>query len=408
MTANQGSTTMRNLPDVALTGDNIFIIVDGVGEPGIGGTSCAAPLWAGFIALVNQQAAQEGLGVVGFVNPALYALAKTPGYTNYFRDVVTGSNTWSQSPNEFFAVTNFDLCDGLGSPNGTNLINALATASNAPVVYTPVIPAPLQPWGNSLTNLNGSDPNGLWMLYYRDESANYAGTNYNGWAVNLTTANPVGFAADNQLYVSTIINSQPYGNATNVPATPGSLWHMTLAVTNYGPSVSSNVYVSDTLPLAPGVTFASSATSIPGSTVSIVGQTLTWTIGTLTNSPGGPMITGGTLTLIFQANDTGIYTNAATVSSLATPDPNPDDDSVMVIATVAVSTPPAIVPHLAATGSHGFQLSITNDGGASIIIQASTNLISWVPIFTNISPFTFTNLDSTNYQQRFYRALVGQ
>ena len=120
------------------------------------------------------------------------------------------------------------------------------------------------------------------------------------------------------------------------------------------------------------------------------------------------MITGGTLTLNFQANNTGIYTNAATVSSLTTLDPNPDDDSVMVIASVAVSTPPAIVPHLAVAGSHGFQLSITNDGGASIIIQASTNLVSWVPICTNISPFTFTNLDSTNYQQRFYRALVGQ
>ena len=57
MTANQGSTTMRNIPDVALTADNVYVI-DGNGGSGVvGGTSCAAPLWAGFTALVNQQAA---------------------------------------------------------------------------------------------------------------------------------------------------------------------------------------------------------------------------------------------------------------------------------------------------------------------------------------------------------------
>ncbi|MDR3413944.1 MAG: S53 family serine peptidase, partial [Formivibrio sp.] len=181
MTNNQGSTTMRNLPDVALTGDNIFIIENGLDQDGVAGTSCAAPLWAGFIALVNQQAAAHGLGVVGFINPAIYAIAKTAAYTNCFRDVVAGNNTWSQSTNEFFAVPGFDLCAGLGSPNGTNLINALATTSNAPVVYTPVIPAPKQPWGNTLSVMNGSDPNGLWFLYYQDDKLNnYSGTNYNG------------------------------------------------------------------------------------------------------------------------------------------------------------------------------------------------------------------------------------
>jgi hypothetical protein len=91
-----------------------------------------------------------------------------------------------------------------------------------------------------------------------------------------------------------------------------------------------------------------------------------------------------------------------------TTDPNPDDDSIMVIATVAVTTPPALVPNLLLGSGHGFQLSITNDAGADIIIQASTNLVNWVPVYTNIAPFVFTNYDVTNYQMRFYRALVGQ
>ena len=59
MTANQGSTTMRNMPDVALTADNVYVRADGR-DYNVGGTSCAAPLWAGFTALVNQQAAATG------------------------------------------------------------------------------------------------------------------------------------------------------------------------------------------------------------------------------------------------------------------------------------------------------------------------------------------------------------
>ncbi|MCE0485230.1 MAG: S53 family serine peptidase [Methylacidiphilales bacterium] len=50
MTANLGSTTMRNVPDVALTAENVYVRADGV-DYSVGGTSCAAPLWAGFTAL---------------------------------------------------------------------------------------------------------------------------------------------------------------------------------------------------------------------------------------------------------------------------------------------------------------------------------------------------------------------
>ncbi len=49
---------MRNIPDVAMTADDIVIVLDGVDEPGVGGTSCASPLWAAFTALINQQGNQ--------------------------------------------------------------------------------------------------------------------------------------------------------------------------------------------------------------------------------------------------------------------------------------------------------------------------------------------------------------
>ena len=125
MVANQGSTTMRNVPDVALTADNIYV-VHGNGKTSIvGGTSAAAPLWAGFTALVNQQAADVTLPPVGFLNPALYGVGNDPNFASGFHDITTGDNTWSGSPNLFFAVPGYDLCTGWGTPNGTNLINIL-------------------------------------------------------------------------------------------------------------------------------------------------------------------------------------------------------------------------------------------------------------------------------------------
>ncbi len=125
MTANQGSTTMRNVPDVALTADNVYVRADGFNH-NEGGTSCAAPLWAGFMALVNQEAAANNRPTVGFINPAIYTIGKGASYTSTFNDTTTGNNYSSSSPTKFAAVTGYDLCTGWGTPTGTNLIYALA------------------------------------------------------------------------------------------------------------------------------------------------------------------------------------------------------------------------------------------------------------------------------------------
>ena len=137
MTTNLGSTTLRNMPDVALTGQNVFIVADTNKLESASGTSCAAPLWAGFTALVNQQAASAGRSSVGFVNPAIYAIGKSTNYGADFHDTTTGDNTWSGSPSLFFAVNGYDLCTGWGSPNGQNLINALAGPLD-PLTISPV------------------------------------------------------------------------------------------------------------------------------------------------------------------------------------------------------------------------------------------------------------------------------
>ncbi|HEY3913399.1 MAG TPA: S53 family peptidase, partial [Verrucomicrobiae bacterium] len=60
MTTNQGSATMRNLPDVAMIADNVVVYDDDGSTDTVGGTSIATPLWAGLTALVNEQALANG------------------------------------------------------------------------------------------------------------------------------------------------------------------------------------------------------------------------------------------------------------------------------------------------------------------------------------------------------------
>ncbi len=135
MANNGGSSTFRNLPDVALTADNIFIVADNGQAEFASGTSAAAPLWAAFTALVNEQGiSQAGRPPVGFLNPAIYAICKGPLYPAAFHDITTGNNTNKISTNEFFAVTGYDLCTGWGTPVGNNLINLLAPLSQGPLL----------------------------------------------------------------------------------------------------------------------------------------------------------------------------------------------------------------------------------------------------------------------------------
>jgi hypothetical protein len=134
MSINGGSTAKRNVPDIAMVASGVWVIYStnyaGVERNGLGGsatgTSIAAPLWAGFTALVNQQANANGAASVGFLNPALYTIGLSSLSNTAFHDITTGSNEWSGSPHQYIATNGYDLCTGWGTPNGANMINALA------------------------------------------------------------------------------------------------------------------------------------------------------------------------------------------------------------------------------------------------------------------------------------------
>jgi hypothetical protein len=82
-------------------------------------------MWAGYLALVNQQSVANGNKTVGFINPTLYSIGESSSYDSDFHDVTSGSNGFS-------ATTGYDLATGWGSPNGSGLLNALAGSSTSP------------------------------------------------------------------------------------------------------------------------------------------------------------------------------------------------------------------------------------------------------------------------------------
>lgn len=120
--SNKGSKTYRNGPDVSANANFTFYVCADqttCTANEYGGTSFATPMWAGYIALVNQQLVADGYSTIGFINPDLYAFGVSSSYGTDFHDITSGKS------GSYSAVVGYDLVTGWGSPNGQGLINAL-------------------------------------------------------------------------------------------------------------------------------------------------------------------------------------------------------------------------------------------------------------------------------------------
>jgi kumamolisin len=124
-----GIPARRGVPDVAGDADQqggIPVVFAGVSKSGISsasGTSASAALWGGLIALADQDA-HHGLG---FVNPAIYRIARSPSYHKAFHDITTGTNLIiGPVTGSYHAAPGWDPVTGWGSPNAQALIPLLA------------------------------------------------------------------------------------------------------------------------------------------------------------------------------------------------------------------------------------------------------------------------------------------
>lgn len=126
---NKGSTVYRNGPDVSANANFTFYVCADqttCTANSYGGTSFAAPMWAAYVALVNQQLAQNSQPAIGFINPTIYAQNVSGGalsgaYAANFHDITSGTS------GSYSAVKGYDLVTGWGSPN-TGLFAALTGA----------------------------------------------------------------------------------------------------------------------------------------------------------------------------------------------------------------------------------------------------------------------------------------
>jgi subtilase family serine protease len=119
------SKTYRNAPDVSANANFTFYVCADqttCTANEYGGTSFAAPMWAGYLALVNQQSVANANSALGFINPSLYSIGAGSAYSSSFHDITSGSDGYS-------ATTGYDLATGWGSPNGSGLLNALLGSS---------------------------------------------------------------------------------------------------------------------------------------------------------------------------------------------------------------------------------------------------------------------------------------
>ena len=119
--ANEGSTKYRNGPDVSANANFTFYVCADqttCTANEYGGVSFATPMWAGYLALANEQAAAKKLPPPGFINPTIYPLGLGKTYHTDFHDITSGGN--GNPPTK-----GYNLTGGWGSPDTDGLINAL-------------------------------------------------------------------------------------------------------------------------------------------------------------------------------------------------------------------------------------------------------------------------------------------
>ncbi|MBV9794925.1 MAG: S53 family peptidase [Actinobacteria bacterium] len=119
---------MRGVPDVAADADSstaMALTFTGGALSPAQGTSAATPLWAAVTALADQQAGQH----LGLINPAVYAIARSPAYHRAFRDVAAGGNSVIWPTGVYVGYTagpGWDPVTGWGSPDARYLVPLLA------------------------------------------------------------------------------------------------------------------------------------------------------------------------------------------------------------------------------------------------------------------------------------------
>ena len=301
---NKGSTTLRNGPDVSANANFTFYVCADqttCTANEFGGTSFAAPMWAGYVALVNQQLAANGESTIGFINPTIYSQNVTSSYSTDFHDIASGTS------GSFSAVTGYDLVTGWGSPNGTGLINALAPTSTTPNFTISASPASVSvvQGGNGASTITTAISGG-----FNSAVALTASGQPTGVTVSFSPASIAAPGSGSSAMTMAVASTTATGSYT-----------ITVTGTGGGVTQTSTVSLTVTAPAAGDFTLSVSPTSLTitrsshGTTTTTITPSNGFT-GNVTLSASG---LGSGVTAAFSPNPaTGTSTLTLTASSTAT------------------------------------------------------------------------------------------
>lgn len=287
------------------------------------------------------------------------------------------------------AVTNLSLVLDDASPalpDTTQILSGSYGPANYDAGDVFFSPAPGGAAGTALSLFNGDSANGPWSLYVVDDSNGDAGNISGGWALTITTVNPVTSVADLDVAISDAPDPVFVGNALVY----------TITVTNRGQIDAVGVTVSDTLPA--GLAYVSSTAS--AGSVGANNSLVTANIGSL--SPGG----GAVITVRTAPSLGGVYTNTVTAAG-SQADLNSVNNSAT--ATTLVNIPQLAQFADVAVTNNQIEATLIGEAGITYIVFSSTDLTTWTPVSTNVQGVTgvskFVDPNISGNSQRFYRAV---
>ncbi|MCX8156409.1 MAG: hypothetical protein N3J91_08190 [Verrucomicrobiae bacterium] len=224
-------------------------------------------------------------------------------------------------------------------------------------------PAPALPaaTNNLLAVFNGTNPNGVWALYVQDMASPDVGQIAGGWSLDISTVENFAPAAD--VAVAASASSASLVASSNVT--------YTITVQNGGPAAAQGVVVTNRLPA--GTTLVNASASV--GTPAVTNQLVTWNVGNLAVGASA------TLTLVVNCPNPGVLTNLVTVTGTVN-DPAADNNLARVVVGVTPATPPSFGRVVAAGGT--LQLTVTGQPGSVYYLEASTNLVQWLRLSTNV------------------------
>mmetsp|Transcript_41597 Transcript_41597/g.61008 ORF Transcript_41597/g.61008 Transcript_41597/m.61008 type:complete len:668 (+) Transcript_41597:92-2095(+) len=118
------NTSNRAYPDISAQATDFTVVANGIPNPGVAGTSCAAPTASGIIALLNDARLQAGQSTMGFLNPFIYK------NIDLWNDITSGASSGCEGDDHGWpAVAGWDAVTGVGTPNYGQLVTAAVTPS---------------------------------------------------------------------------------------------------------------------------------------------------------------------------------------------------------------------------------------------------------------------------------------